>query len=869
MVTSVAGISFTSQTVIVTGLRPEFPFKLGVGPIDPRFIFEGNPNTSFPTYYQDDQGTRVALLPGAPGQVIDLPDPNNPYQVFLGMGEEGFYFLAESGFADMDGAGPGGKLVTVFAVEANVAGPGSEVVFTRVRIVAQVPVPGAYVFQHPYGTDNLEVTQEDIDSGRGIFFTRDLGLAERDFFQAAGGDIQRFLHQANPPAGFIGNGTLGPVTGSPTGFNKIRLTGPAGVNLDGAGNNFVESDQFTVSARVVSPIVPSLAAPTGLKATIPAGSTSVNLAWTDNSANETGFRIERSLDNFATPASFSVNVTANTTAYADSIAGVGGVLSYRIIAVNAQGDSMASNVVTLNIPPAAPTGLIATVISGTRVDLTWTDNANNENGFRIQRSANGGAFAVIGSVLANVTTFSDLTVAVGNIYDYRVVAFNTAGESAPSNVARAVVIPPVASFTKSAASGFTPLTVDFTDTSTAAPTSWSWNFGDGSAVSTVQNPSHTYTAGGTFTVTLTATNAAGSSSSSQTVTATSPVAAPTGLFAKRNEAGRVELEWTDNANNESGFRIERASGAAFTQIGTTAANTVRFTDTAAVAGVTYQYRVFAVSAGVDSAPSNTLTVTVPTQQAGGGGGPGGGGGGGGGTGTSNVNLTGLKSDSPLNVDTSGKVQNTVTLESTSGKPAFELSIPAGTSMATAIGTPLTSITVTEPATPPPPPPQNTVIMEQDFGPDGATFNPPIVLSFKFDPAKLPAGVTENNLTVAYWNGSTWISVPATIDTAAKVITAQVTHFTIFAVMGKQAAPAPTPAPAPVPAPAPAPAPAPVPAPAPTPAPTPQPTPTPVPAPAPETPPSATNWGMIGGGLLAAAIVVVVAVLLLRRRPSKA
>ena len=93
------------------------------------------------------------------------------------------------------------------------------------------------------------------------------------------------------------------------------------------------------------------------------------------------------------------------------------------------------------IAPAAPTGL-ALAAGGV---LTWTDptpaaalttpsNQQNEIGFRIERSINYGAFAAIGTVLANATTFTDKTVlAPLTDYSYRVVAYNAAGDSLPSN----------------------------------------------------------------------------------------------------------------------------------------------------------------------------------------------------------------------------------------------------------------------------------------------------------------------------------------------------------------------------------------------------------------------------------------------------
>ncbi|MDD1634508.1 MAG: PKD domain-containing protein, partial [Methanomicrobiales archaeon] len=71
--------------------------------------------------------------------------------------------------------------------------------------------------------------------------------------------------------------------------------------------------------------------------------------------------------------------------------------------------------------------------------------------------------------------------------------------------------PPSPSFTADPMYGITPLTVQFTDTSTGSPDEWSWDFGDG-GTSTQQHPGHTYTAGGSYTVNLTAGNLFGENS---------------------------------------------------------------------------------------------------------------------------------------------------------------------------------------------------------------------------------------------------------------------------------------------------------------------------------------------------------------------
>ncbi len=82
----------------------------------------------------------------------------------------------------------------------------------------------------------------------------------------------------------------------------------------------------------------------------------------------------------------------------------------------------------------------------------------------------------------------------------------------------------IANFTANVTSGFAPLTVSFTNTSTSQDSiiSWLWNFGDGSN-STSQNATHTYTNPGTYTVTLTAWNTCGNSATtSENITVSCP-----------------------------------------------------------------------------------------------------------------------------------------------------------------------------------------------------------------------------------------------------------------------------------------------------------------------------------------------------------
>jgi PKD repeat protein len=95
-----------------------------------------------------------------------------------------------------------------------------------------------------------------------------------------------------------------------------------------------------------------------------------------------------------------------------------------------------------------------------------------------------------------------------------VASSQTGGSSTKTREAYIVVSPSggiSADFTGSPTSGSSPLTVQFTDTSTGSPTMWAWNFGDG-GTDTIANPSHTYTSPGTYTVSLTASSQTGGSS---------------------------------------------------------------------------------------------------------------------------------------------------------------------------------------------------------------------------------------------------------------------------------------------------------------------------------------------------------------------
>jgi hypothetical protein len=91
-----------------------------------------------------------------------------------------------------------------------------------------------------------------------------------------------------------------------------------------------------------------------------------------------------------------------------------------------------------------PSGLDATAVSSSRIDVNWVDNSSNESAFAIERcdgSPCSTSFTQIASVGANVTTYADTGLSAGATFSYRVRAQNAGGSSAYSNTDSATTLP--------------------------------------------------------------------------------------------------------------------------------------------------------------------------------------------------------------------------------------------------------------------------------------------------------------------------------------------------------------------------------------------------------------------------------------------
>jgi len=282
-----------------------------------------------------------------------------------------------------------------------------------------------------------------------------------------------------------------------------------------------------------------------------------------------------------------------------------------------------------------PTSLSATALSTTEISLSWGDPNTSEDGTYIERSLSAtSGFVVIATVGQNVTSYRNTGLTAGRIYYYRVQAFDRHRRSSYSNTASAMTPsstggPPTAPTTLAAGpTSSSQINLSWTDNSTnesgfrieRATTSGAWSE-IATTVANVTSYSNTgLSASITYYYRVRAYNTAGSSSYSNTASATTPSSssgtlpiAPSTLTATAASCSQINLNWTDNSFNESGFRVERATSAAgpWSQIGTVGANAISYPSTSLSASTSYYHRVRAYNSAGASSYSNTASRSTP------------------------------------------------------------------------------------------------------------------------------------------------------------------------------------------------------------------------------------------------------------------
>lgn len=336
--------------------------------------------------------------------------------------------------------------------------------------------------------------------------------------------------------------------------------------------------------------------------------------------------------------------------------------------------------------PAAPTNILATAVSYSKIQLSWTDNSNNESGFEIYRAdSQSGEYTIVATTGANKVSYLDSNLTAQTTYYYRIQAINKYGPSGFSpaesggleygvyTVPTSVSALPNFNSLTPVKTGVTPNvtlgvsdrtdyyalkfggyinisvagTYTFYTTSDDGSKLYIGGFTEGDRVVNndyLQGPTErsgtktlavgkypfyvtffeknggetlsTSYAGPGISKRIIPDSVFANKNSRATTLAMPPApAAPTTLAATALSSSQIQLTWADNSANETQFEIHRSVNDAnnfklFTTVGANGTAQGSFTDTALFANVQYFYKVLAKNEGGSSAFSNNAGTST-------------------------------------------------------------------------------------------------------------------------------------------------------------------------------------------------------------------------------------------------------------------
>lgn len=413
-------------------------------------------------------------------------------------------------------------------------------------------------------------------------------------------------------------------------------------------SSYTDSAWSSIVSRSACLALTAPAAPSGFSAAAD-GETEIDLAWTDGSTNEDEFEIYRSTDG-GSSYSFLASVAANSTSYSDTGLTSDTTYYYKVRATNTAGSSSFTSADSATTDPNldAPTDLDATIDAinpQSELDLSWTDTAGDETAWQVEQSntGSGSGYSLVATLGTGTTSHSITGLSAATQYWFRVRAITGSANGSYSNVVTATTLgtPPDAptglTATKNGGSPNDTMDIAWTDnasgedgyevqrSSTSSTGPWTV-VSDAEAADSESYQDTGLTPGTEYWYRVRATDATNGDSDWSNVdsdtldsTPTDP-ADPTDFTATPDdgdvdgtEVSAIDLSWTDNADNEDEYILERCSGvgcSSWEVIATLPADSESYRDTSVTDdfsdGTYYSYRLKASNAGGDS---NYVTAT--------------------------------------------------------------------------------------------------------------------------------------------------------------------------------------------------------------------------------------------------------------------
>jgi hypothetical protein len=353
----------------------------------------------------------------------------------------------------------------------------------------------------------------------------------------------------------------------------------------------------------------------------------ISLGWQDNSPNETGFAVLRSTTGASGAFTTIATTAAKVTSYTDSGLDPKQQYCYQVQAIGQQKRVIGtSNIVCANplpLQPLAASKVSALLLSTGSVQVTWTDNSINEDGFRVERAgSDAGPWTTLVTTTAGVTSVQDASgIPNQERVCYRVIAFNQYGDAPASNTS-CTAFP--AAPTNLVAKSVDGQTIDLTWTDNSA-------FEDGYEVQrccqagwivVASLPANTasYRDAGLIANTqyyylVRAKKDQGFSAYSNyasAITATTPPSPPA-ASAYPASSSIITVYWVDNSGLAETFRVERSldGGLTWAPVGSLVPGQTSFNDDGLLPEQQVCYRVYAANDRGESGPSNIACTAPP------------------------------------------------------------------------------------------------------------------------------------------------------------------------------------------------------------------------------------------------------------------
>ncbi|MBI5657034.1 MAG: SBBP repeat-containing protein, partial [Geobacter sp.] len=272
--------------------------------------------------------------------------------------------------------------------------------------------------------------------------------------------------------------------------------------------------------------------------------------------------------------------------------------------------------------------------SYTTVDLTWSDNSSVEDGYYVERRVgacdSADPWALINTAAANAVSYSDMLLNTGSQYCYRVQAFRNNGESSVWTEKVTTTLSPSAPGGLSAtAANTTQINLSWTDNTSAedgfrierCSGAGCGNFTELTTVAantiTYQDTSVCNATAYSYRVVAYKTGQWESAYSSTSSATTGTPSAPGSFAANRSSEVQINLSWTDTTSDETGFKVDRCTGAGcsdFAELTSVAAGTTTYNNAGLTSGMTYTYRVRAYKTATCAWETTSGTAAHDTDQ---------------------------------------------------------------------------------------------------------------------------------------------------------------------------------------------------------------------------------------------------------------